>query len=97
MFCAVLGGFAGNVALTTQPEAVLISPAESRHALSITWRLPSSGRVFEQKGHFRAYLEAIPSRKIIKFGGHVPRIEIARRIQSASRLIEICAVRGTRR
>jgi glucokinase len=65
MFCAMLGGFAGNVALTYGARGgVYIAGGIAPRILEY---LASSGfrQRFEQKGRFRKYLEAIPSHVIV--------------------------------
>jgi glucokinase len=65
MFCAMLGGFAGNVALTYGARGGVyiaggIAPRILDYLAGSEFR-----RRFEQKGRFRAYLEAIPSQVIV--------------------------------
>jgi glucokinase len=67
MFCAMLGGFAGNVALTYGARGGVyiaggIAPRILHYFAGSEFR-----RRFEQKGRFRAYLEAIPSQVIVNF------------------------------
>ncbi len=61
MFCAMLGGFAGNLALTWGAQGGVyiaggIAPRIADHLAASAFR----GR-FEAKGRFQAYLEAIPT------------------------------------
>jgi glucokinase len=65
MFCAMLGSFAGNLALTYGARGGVyiaggIAPRILGHLAGSTFR-----ERFAQKGRFRAYLEAIPTRVII--------------------------------
>jgi glucokinase len=65
MFCAMLGGFAGNVALTYGARGGVyiaggIAPRILDYLINSEFR-----RRFEQKGRFCTYLEAIPSQVII--------------------------------
>jgi glucokinase len=65
MFCAMLGAFAGNVALTYGARGGVyiaggIAPRIVSHLAASTFR-----QRFEQKGRFRAYLEAIPTHVIV--------------------------------
>jgi glucokinase len=65
MFCAMLGGFAGNVALTYGARGGVyiaggIAPRILDYLAASEFR-----RRFEQKGRFRDYLEAIPSQVIV--------------------------------
>jgi glucokinase len=65
MFCAMLGGFAGNVALTCGARGGVyiaggIAPRILDYLAASEFR-----RRFEQKGRFRDYLEAIPSQVIV--------------------------------
>jgi glucokinase len=65
MFCAMLGGFAGNVALTYGARGGVyiaggIAPRIIDYLANSEFRLR-----FEQKGRFRAYLERIPSKVIV--------------------------------
>jgi glucokinase len=65
MFCAMLGGFAGNVALTYGARGGVyigggIAPRIIDYLANSEFRLH-----FEQKGRFRAYLERIPSKVIV--------------------------------
>jgi glucokinase len=65
MFCAMLGGFAGNVALTYGARGgVYIAGGIAPRILEY---LAGSGfrQRFEEKGRFRRYLEAIPSKVIV--------------------------------
>jgi glucokinase len=65
MFCAMLGGFAGNVALTYGARGgVYIAGGIAPRILAYLARSEFRRR-FEQKGRFRAYLAAIPSHVII--------------------------------
>jgi glucokinase len=65
MFCAMLGGFAGNVALTYGAlGGVYIAGGIAPRILDYLARSEFRRR-FEQKGRFRAYLAAIPSHVII--------------------------------
>jgi glucokinase len=65
MFCAMLGGFAGNVALTYGARGgVYIAGGIAPRILDYLARSEFRRR-FEQKGRFRAYLAAIPSHVII--------------------------------
>ena len=65
LFCALLGGFAGNVALTLGARGGLfigggIAPRFAERFLASAFR-----ERFEAKGRFRAYLAAIPTPLII--------------------------------
>ena len=65
MFCAMLGGFAGNVALTYDARGGVyiaggIAPRILEYLAGSEFR-----RRFEQKGRFHAYLENIPSLVIV--------------------------------
>jgi glucokinase len=65
MFCEMLGGFAGNVALTYGARGGVyiaggIAPRILDYLAASEFR-----RRFEQKGRFRGYLEAIPSQVIV--------------------------------
>jgi glucokinase len=65
MFCAMLGGFAGNVALTYGARGGVyiaggIAPRILDHLAVSEFRSR-----FVQKGRFQAYLEAIPSQVIV--------------------------------
>jgi glucokinase len=65
MFCAMLGGFAGNVALTYGARGGVyiaggIAPRILDYLADSEFRLR-----FEQKGRFCAYLESIPSKVIV--------------------------------
>jgi glucokinase len=65
MFCAMLGGFAGNVALTYGARGGIyigggIAPRILGHLAVSEFRSR-----FVQKGRFRSYLEAIPSQVIV--------------------------------
>jgi glucokinase len=65
MFCAMLGGFAGNAALTYGARGGVyiaggIAPRILDYLAASEFR-----RRFEQKGRFRAYLEAVPSQVIV--------------------------------
>jgi glucokinase len=65
-FCAMLGGFAGNVALTFGTLGGVhiangIAPRILEFLANSEFR-----RRFEQKGHLRAYLEAISSQVIVR-------------------------------
>jgi len=65
MFCAMLGGFAGNVALTYGARGGVyiaggIAPRILGHLAASEFRSR-----FVQKGRFQAYLEAIPSQVIV--------------------------------
>jgi glucokinase len=65
MFCAMLGGFAGNVALTYDARGGVyiaggIAPRILDYLAGSEFR-----RRFEQKGRFQPYLEAIPSQVIV--------------------------------
>jgi glucokinase len=65
MFCAMLGGFAGNVALTYGARGGVyiaggIAPRILDYLANSEFR-----RRFEQKGRLHSYLEAIPSRVIV--------------------------------
>ena len=65
MFCALLGGFAGNLALTYGARGGIyvaggIAPRILDYLKSSAFR-----QRFEQKGRFRAYLEAIPTNVIV--------------------------------
>jgi glucokinase len=65
MFCAMLGRFAGNVALTYGARGGVyiaggIAPRILDYLAASEFR-----RCFEQKGRFRDYLEAIPSQVIV--------------------------------
>jgi glucokinase len=65
MFCAMLGGFAGNVALTYGARGGVyiaggIAPRILDYLANSEFRLR-----FEQKGRFCAYLESIPSKVIV--------------------------------
>ena len=65
MFCAMLGGFAGNVALTYGARGGVyiaggIAPRIVDHLAATEFRSR-----FVQKGRFQAYLEAIPSQVIV--------------------------------
>jgi glucokinase len=65
MFCAMLGGFAGNVALTYGARGGVyiaggIAPRILDHLAVTEFRSR-----FVQKGRFQAYLEAIPSQVIV--------------------------------
>jgi glucokinase len=65
MFCAMLGGFAGNVALTYGARGGVyiaggIAPRILDYLAASEFR-----RRFEQKGRFHAYLEAIPTQVIV--------------------------------
>jgi glucokinase len=65
LFCAMLGGFAGNVALTYGARGGIyiaggIAPRILDYLAASEFR-----RRFEQKGRFRTYLEAIPSQVIV--------------------------------
>jgi glucokinase len=68
MFCAMLGGFAGNVALTYGALGGVyiaggIAPRILDYLAASEFR-----RRFERKGRFRDYLEAIPSQVIVHSG-----------------------------
>ena len=67
MFCAMLGGFAGNVALTYGARGgVYIAGGIAPRILDYFYLINSEfRRRFEQKGRFCTYLEAIPSQVII--------------------------------
>jgi glucokinase len=65
MFCAMLGSFAGNVALTYGAQGGVyiaggIAPRIVRYLSKSTFR-----QRFEQKGRMRSYLEAIPTQVIV--------------------------------
>ena len=65
MFCAMLGGFAGNLALTYGARGGVyiaggIAPRIVDYLAGSEFR-----QRFEQKGRFRPYLEAIPSQVIV--------------------------------
>jgi glucokinase len=65
MFCAMLGGFAGNVALTYGARGGVyiaggIPPRILDYLANSEFR-----RRFEQKGRLHSYLEAIPSQVIV--------------------------------
>jgi glucokinase len=65
MFCAMLGGFAGNLALTYGARGGVyiaggIAPRILDYLANSEFRLR-----FEQKGRFCAYLESIPSKVIV--------------------------------
>src|SRR6266436_4422871 len=65
MFCAMLGGFAGNTALAYGARGGVyiaggIVPRILKYLAASEFR-----QRFEQKGRFRAYLEAIPSQVIV--------------------------------
>jgi glucokinase len=65
MFCAMLGAFAGNVALTYGARGGIyiaggIAPRLHEYLAGSTFR-----ERFEQKGRFRTYLEAIPTNVIV--------------------------------
>jgi glucokinase len=65
MFCAFLGSFAGNVALTFgAPGGVFIAGGIAPRIVAFMARSAFRER-FEAKGRFRAYLEAIPTRVIV--------------------------------
>jgi glucokinase len=65
MFCAMLGGFAGNVALTYGARGgVYISGGIAPRILDYLAVSEFRSR-FVQKGRFQAYLEAIPSQVIV--------------------------------
>jgi glucokinase len=65
MFCAMLGGFAGNVALTYGARGgVYIAGGIAPRLLDFLANSEFRRR-FEQKGRFTAYLEAIPSHVIV--------------------------------
>jgi glucokinase len=68
MFCAMLGGFAGNVALTYGARGgVYIAGGIAPRILDYLAGSEFRPR-FEQKGRFRTYLEAIPSQVIVHSG-----------------------------
>jgi glucokinase len=65
MFCAMLGGFAGNVALTYGARSGVyiaggIAPRIFEYLSDSAFR-----QRFEEKGRFRPYLQAIPSKVIV--------------------------------
>jgi len=65
LFCAMLGSFAGNVALTYGARGGVyiaggIAPRVLRHLSNSTFR-----QRFEQKGRMTSYLEAIPTQVIV--------------------------------
>jgi glucokinase len=65
MFCAMLGSFAGNVALTYGARGGVyiaggIAPRILRYLANSTFR-----QRFEQKGRMRSYLESIPTQVIV--------------------------------
>lgn len=65
MFCALLGGFAGNIALTFNARSGVyiaggIAPRIVDHLVASQFR-----HRFVEKGRFRSYLEAIPSQVIM--------------------------------
>jgi glucokinase len=65
MFCAMLGGFAGNVALTYGARGgVYIAGGIAPRILDFLTKSEFRQR-FEQKGRFAAYLEAIPTQVIV--------------------------------
>jgi glucokinase len=65
MFCAMLGGFAGNVALTYGARGgVYIAGGIAPRILDYLAASEFRQR-FEQKGRFRDYLESIPSQVIV--------------------------------
>jgi glucokinase len=65
MFCAMLGGFAGNVALTYGARGgVYIAGGIAPRILDFLAKSEFRRR-FEQKGRFIAYLEAIPTQVIV--------------------------------
>jgi glucokinase len=65
MFCAMLGGFAGNVALTYGARGgVYIGGGIAPRIIDYLANSEFRSR-FEQKGRFRAYLERIPSKVIV--------------------------------
>jgi glucokinase len=64
-FCAFLGSFAGNVALTFGAKGgVYIAGGISPRILKFLARSEFRGR-FESKGRFRSYLESVPSYVIV--------------------------------
>jgi glucokinase len=65
MFCAMLGGFAGNVALTYGARGgVYIAGGIAPRILDYLAKSEFRRR-FEQKGRLHSYLEAIPSQVIV--------------------------------
>jgi len=60
MFCALLGGFAGNVALTLGARALFIGGGIVPRLGDMFFTSRFRER-FEAKGRFRAYLEAVPT------------------------------------
>jgi glucokinase len=65
MFCAMLGGFAGNVALTYGARGgVYIAGGIAPRILDFLTKSEFRRR-FEQKGRFSTYLEAIPTQVIV--------------------------------
>ncbi len=65
MFCAMLGAFAGNVALTYGARGGVyiaggIAPRILDHLAGSAFR-----QRFEHKGRFRPYLEAVPTNVIV--------------------------------
>jgi glucokinase len=65
MFCAMLGGFAGNVALTYGARGgIYIAGGIAPRILDFLTNSEFRRR-FEQKGRFTAYLEAIPTQVIV--------------------------------
>jgi glucokinase len=61
VFCALLGGFAGNVALTTGARGGLYIGGGIVPRLGDRFFASAFRERFEAKGRFRAYLEAIPT------------------------------------
>jgi glucokinase len=76
IFCALLGSFAGNVALTFGARGgVYVAGGISPRILRFLTRSQFRAR-FEANGRLRRYLERIPCYVIVHPGSRLSRIEI---------------------
>ena len=65
MFCALLGGFAGNLALTYGARGGVYVAGGIAPRILDCLKNSAFRQRFEEKGRFRAYLESIPTNVIV--------------------------------